>query len=105
MPLAPPTHKPPGHRTRQQYQRDLDARRGTTAERGYGSRWRSVRAVHLQSEPLCRFCAACGHVKAAHEVDHVDGDSGNNAAENLRSLCKSCHSRRTASEQGFARRR
>ena len=40
----------------------------------------------------------------ANEVDHIDGNPWNNEPGNLRSLCKQCHSRRTATEQSFGRR-
>jgi 5-methylcytosine-specific restriction protein A len=76
-----------------------DARRGSAAARGYGRRWQRIRADHLQLEPLCRFCRAEGRTTAATEVDHIDGDSSNNAHTNLRSACKPCHSRRTMRDQ------
>jgi 5-methylcytosine-specific restriction protein A len=82
--------------------RRFDARRGSAASRGYDHNWRKVRAFHLQAEPLCRFHAERGDVVAAIEVDHIDGNSRNNDDRNLRSLCKSCHSARTARDQGFA---
>lgn len=31
-----------------------EARRGSSADRGYGGRWRKARATVLQREPLCR---------------------------------------------------
>jgi 5-methylcytosine-specific restriction protein A len=39
-------------------------------------------------------------VVVATEVDHVDGNSQNNLFANLRSLCKPCHSAKTARENG-----
>jgi 5-methylcytosine-specific restriction protein A len=39
-------------------------------------------------------------VTPANEVDHVDGDSHNNAPSNLQSLCKPCHSAKTVNENG-----
>jgi 5-methylcytosine-specific restriction protein A len=39
-------------------------------------------------------------VTPANEVDHVDGDSFNNAPSNLQSLCKPCHSAKTVKENG-----
>ena len=81
----------------------VDERRGSSAERGYGRTWRRVRLMVLADEPLCRMCKADGRLTAASEVDHIDGDSRNNQRGNLRPLCKPCHSRRTARDQGFAR--
>lgn len=64
-----------------------------------------TRPAALAREPLCRMCKEHGLVTAATEVDHIDGNSRNNDPDNLRSLCKPCHSGRTARDQGFARRR
>jgi 5-methylcytosine-specific restriction protein A len=74
--------------------------RGTSAQRGYGSRWRKVRARQLHRQPWCEGWPAgvvCG--KLATEVDHIDGDTANTATSNLRSFCGLCHRRRTAAEQ------
>lgn len=72
-----------------------DARRGSAAQRGYGARWRRVRALVLAREPRCRDCKADGRVTLANEVHHIDGNNRNNTLANLMPLCKSCHSRRT----------
>lgn len=86
--------------------RQIDARRGSSADRGYGHIWRSrVRPSVLSVEPLCRMCKANGLIVAAAEVDHIDGNSLNNDRDNLRPLCKRCHSARTARDQGFAQSR
>ncbi len=37
-----------------------------------------------------------GSTRAGNVVDHVDGDSWNNAPANLQTLCPSCHSTKTA---------
>lgn len=43
---------------------------------------------------------------AANEVDHVDGNDRDSSPSNLQSLCTSCHSRKTARENGgFGNRR
>ncbi len=63
--------------------------------------WRDGIRVHqLQLEPLCRMCRESGTITAATEVDHRDGDPTNNAQENLQSLCKPCHSIKTAAHDG-----
>lgn len=82
-----------------QRQQDQDARRGSASARGYGRFWQKVRARVLAAEPLCRSCQDDGVVTAATEVDHIDGNSRNNARANLRPLCKPCHSRRTLRDQ------
>lgn len=86
---------------REQAQR-YDAERGTAAQRGYGSRWRKLRAQVLREEPLCRMCAAEGKVTAAMDVDHrvpkVRG--GTDERSNLQSMCHWHHSQKTAKEDG-----
>jgi 5-methylcytosine-specific restriction protein A len=82
-----------------------DARRGSAGRRGYGAAWRKVRKQVLNDEPLCRECLAHDRVTAATDVDHIDGNPRNNARENLRPLCHSCHSKRTARDQGYGRKR
>lgn len=77
---------------------DAEAGRG----RAYDKRkWRDgVRPQKLRQDPLCAEHLENGSAVAATEVDHVDGDSSNNAPANLRSLCKACHSAKTARENG-----
>jgi 5-methylcytosine-specific restriction endonuclease McrA len=82
-----------------------DRDRGSPSARGYGRQWRKVRAQQLAREPLCRECSNEGHVTAGAEVDHIDGNSHNNDPSNLRTLCKSHHSRRTLRDQGWGRGR
>jgi 5-methylcytosine-specific restriction protein A len=61
--------------------------------------WRSLRALVLKEEPLCRLCQAADQVTAATEVDHVTPHRGAWALfvdrANLQGLCKPCHSRKT----------
>lgn len=64
-------------------------------------RWRAVRALHLQEEPLCRDCRNEGRVTAAEMVDHIKpirqgGDPFDDA--NLQSLCWSHHSAKSIRE-------
>lgn len=80
--------------------RALDERRGSAASRGYDHRWRGVRRWVLARRPRCADCARLGRVTLATEVHHLDGNPRNNHDDNLLSLCKPCHSRRTAAERG-----
>lgn len=92
----------PTHATQRQQQRNqqIDANRGTAAQRGYDARWRRIRAMHLRNHPLCVECLAAGRTTPANEVDHIIPlrNGGTHAPDNLQSLCKSCHSKKTATE-------
>ena len=80
--------------------KEQDSKRGTAADRGYGANWRRLRKMVLNAEPLCRHCWEKGLIRAAEEVDHIDGNAWNLAWDNLQPLCKSCHSKKTTAEQG-----
>jgi 5-methylcytosine-specific restriction protein A len=56
--------------------------------------------IVLTREPLCRACKLRGKLVPATDVDHIDGDVRNMADENLQPLCHSCHSEKTAREDG-----
>jgi 5-methylcytosine-specific restriction protein A len=58
--------------------------------------------MQLAREPLCRICRRGGQAMAATEVDHIVPRSrgGSDTWRNLQSLCKPCHSRKTAREEG-----
>lgn len=69
--------------------------RPSSNERGYDATWQKLRLMILRGEPLCRRCG-----EAASQVDHIVPlrKGGTNAQENLQSLCHSCHSRKTITE-------
>ena len=79
--------------------RSVDGR-ASAAARGYGRRWRTLRRMKLQANPLCEECLLYGRAMQATDVDHMQprAAGGSDAWENLRSLCHSCHSKKTASE-------
>ena len=56
----------------------------------------------LFREPLCRICDAAGRVVPATQVDHIRSlrAGGTDALSNLQPACTSCHSRKTATEDG-----
>ena len=63
--------------------------------------WRDViRPRKLRANPVCEKCSTPERPVVATEVDHMDGDNTNDATRNLRSLCKRCHSRKTATQDG-----
>lgn len=83
---------------RRQSQQAQDERRGSAARRGYDGRWQRIRALHLSAHPLCADCTDAGRVVEATEVHHRIAlrNGGTHDESNLLSLCKSCHSTRTA---------
>lgn len=100
MPTRPPQHRAPGWRPYKEPAKQVRRRQTRRALPTNSTAWRRIREVQLSREPLCRECAKAGRVRAATDVDHIDGDSGNNADDNLQSLCHSCHSAKTARENG-----
>lgn len=70
--------------------------------------WRRLRALHLQANPLCDECERHGLTEPAYVVDHIversDDPSRELDPDNLRSLCASCHNRKTANERVRRRR-
>ncbi|WP_010584429.1 HNH endonuclease signature motif containing protein [Schlesneria paludicola] len=94
MSTAPQKHKPPTV--------------GIKAPRSYHRWYRlrawwgpvGLRANQLSKEPLCRTCQQAGRIRPATDVDHIRRHGGKWSlfcdASNLQSLCKSCHSEKTA---------
>jgi 5-methylcytosine-specific restriction protein A len=83
-----------------EHRRQADLARGTSAERGYDSRWSRTRAAYLRLHPTC---VEAGCTERATDVDHIDG-LGPRARRghdptNLRSFCHRHHSQRTARDQ------
>jgi 5-methylcytosine-specific restriction protein A len=80
--------------------RESDSRRGSSTDRGYGSRWQRARAAHLAAHPLCVECQKEGRVEPATEVDHVIPHRGDAVKfwdeGNWQGLCKSHHAAKTA---------
>lgn len=78
-----------------------DRARGTTTERGLGARWRKLRAMKLQRDPMCQIELKCGkgvgrsEPDVAVEVDHVVPRSKRPDLTfvwgNLQSACESCN--------------
>lgn len=67
-------------------------------------RWKTLRKQFLQNYPLCEECKAKGTVKAAVVVDHIKPHKGDERLfwdeSNWQALCKECHDRKTAKEDG-----
>ncbi|WP_169980902.1 HNH endonuclease [Tautonia rosea] len=63
-------------------------------------RWRRLRAAILLDKPLCEDCEAKGTTTPATEVHHIQSRARRPDLaldpDNLKPLCRSCHSKRTA---------
>jgi 5-methylcytosine-specific restriction enzyme A len=85
--------------------RRIDAARTNPLRKEYaGARWKALRAWQLRRAPLCVDCFKEGRIVPAHEVDHVVPHKGDLLLfydqDNLQSLCRPCHSRKTVLEDG-----
>jgi 5-methylcytosine-specific restriction protein A len=71
--------------------------RPTAAARGYCSAaWRRTRlAVIARDQGICQLCGML--VVGSPDIDHIveKAKGGTEAMQNLRTACKSCHSKRT----------
>lgn len=97
MPRAARPHSPRKPRQR--------GARPSAHQRGYGARWRELRATVLAERPLCE---TPGCREMATDVDHrVRREAGgSDDASNLVALCHRCHSRKTvACDGGLGRTR
>ena len=76
--------------------------RNPETKKHYGSAWKRIRNKFIKANPLCEECKDNGVLTPAQEVHHILALSkgGGNEASNLMSLCKSCHSRKTAQSGG-----
>jgi 5-methylcytosine-specific restriction enzyme A len=81
------------------------ARRGNFRERGYSSKWDRFRLQFLKANPLCVMCKKDGRIAPARVCDHVVPHRGDpkkfwNPDGGFQALCISCHSKKTAKEDG-----
>jgi len=78
--------------------------RESAARRGYGKKWRQESKQYLASHPWCVSCLAAGRRTPAVEVDHIKSHKGDKKLfwdrKNWQGLCHSCHSAKTAREDG-----
>ncbi len=82
---------------RRKRQRGQDARRGKTAARGYGAKWRRTKNAYLEAQGhQCEQCDA--RATAAHHKSPIR-EGGDSDDGNLEALCHSCHGRITAAEK------
>ena len=72
----------------------------------YRKSWKVLRNNQLRRKPYCEECDRNHLMTHATEVDHKTPHKGDKAlffdADNLQSLCETCHSRKTLLENGLS---
>lgn len=78
--------------------------RKTNHAKMYNYQWSKVRKQFIKEHPLCKACLEEGKVTAAEQVDHIIPHKGSEKlfwdSGNWQSLCASCHSTKTITENG-----
>jgi 5-methylcytosine-specific restriction protein A len=86
------------------HERERDAARGTSSERGYGADWQAARRAFLAEHPSCVACASDGKSVASAIVDHIVPHKGDATLfwdrSNWRAICKRHHDSGTATYDG-----
>lgn len=115
MPKAPISHKPASvgkSHTVEVAKKRINAmayqRQKSRHYRTNSPEWQRIKNAHFSNNENAELCAEClknGLVRTSKpnrrlDVDHIDGNDSNNDLSNLQSLCISCHSRKTATENG-----
>jgi len=80
-----------------------ESRRDKEMRRFYNSPgWRRVRLLKLQQNPVCEECFRQGRVTGAVIADHIlparEYASKRLDVDNLQSLCRACHNKKTAAD-------
>ena len=74
----------------------------SAGSRGYTRQWQKASKAYLAAHPLCVRCMAEGRYTKATVVDHIKPHRGDQTLfwnqDNWQSLCKSCHDRKTWTE-------
>jgi len=79
--------------------------RTSASKRGYDSRWRKARKRFLKANPLCVECLKINRIVKATVVDHIIPHRGDKKLfwdeNNWQALCKSCHDKKTMTEDRY----
>ena len=86
------------------HKRGYDQHRESASKRGYNRRWQIVSKAYLANHPFCVRCLESGIHTHATVVDHIVPHKGNQSLfwdkSNWQPLCKQCHDKKTATEDG-----
>lgn len=82
-----------------------DKERGTAHSRGYDGKWSKAAKQFRVNNPLCKMCEQKGILKVNFCVDHIVPVTGPDDPlfwdqSNWQGLCLTCHSEKTAREDG-----
>ncbi len=86
------------------HKQEPDKQRKSAQERGYTYQWHKESRDYLREHPWCVECQKRGIGEPATEVDHIIPHRGDQGLfwdkDNWQGLCKTCHSIKTAKEDG-----
>ena len=90
MPSSPKTFR------RAERAKEREQFRGNCVERGYDWQWMKISKLYRDATPVCEVCKAA----VAVDVDHKEAFNGINdpkrtAIDNLQSICRQCHNKKT----------
>ena len=87
-----------------EHKKQVTKEQNLKSSRLYTYQWRKASKQFLKEHPLCVHCQKEGRLTPATEVDHIIPHGGNRKLfwdrKNWQPLCKSCHSKKTAEEDG-----
>lgn len=79
--------------------------RDNSSQRGYDNQWRKASKKYLREHPLCISCYKERKLTKATVVDHIIPHRGDEELfwdrSNWQPLCKSCHDRKTITENRY----
>jgi len=106
MPVRPPIHKPPGHRTKKQKQRLRwdEIKNRPTEKLRRSARFLKARKSFMIRNPICVQCLKVDEVTPSTVLDHIIAHKGDVALfwdhDNWQALCKTCHDKKTYKHDG-----
>ena len=80
-------------------------RRHPEQQKLYNAEWRKLRVMHLAAHPLCVHFDECHNVATVchHKIDHKGDYTLFMDTNNLESLCRDCHNKKTGERYIFGK--